>query len=104
MNGPNKQECYIILGWKGSSGANTLAFWSHLYDTKKIKCCEYDSWSLFCSSSFKSIFFLLFFARKEKVWIIKSAKNNIDVVSAATSKKQIKSSRALEEWMKQDKV
>ncbi len=30
MNGPNKLECYIILGWK-----NTLAYWT-LKVTKKM--------------------------------------------------------------------
>jgi hypothetical protein len=27
MNGSNKLECYIPLGWKGLPGTNTLAYW-----------------------------------------------------------------------------
>ncbi len=30
MNGPNKLECYITLGWTGLPGTNTLAYWAHL--------------------------------------------------------------------------
>ncbi len=29
MNEPNKLECYILVGWKGLTGLNTLAYLSH---------------------------------------------------------------------------
>ncbi len=29
MNGPNKLECYITIGWKGLAVTNTLAYWVH---------------------------------------------------------------------------
>jgi len=41
MNGPNKLECYITLGWKGLPGANTLAYWTLTLVTKKMNCCDY---------------------------------------------------------------
>jgi len=33
MNGPNKLDCYITLGWKGP-WTNTLAYWAHSYIDK----------------------------------------------------------------------
>ncbi len=47
MNRPNKLECYITLSWKGFSGTSALAYWTHLYLTKKIKCCEFVPRSLY---------------------------------------------------------
>jgi len=32
----------IRLGWKYLSGTNILAYWAHLFDVKKIKCCDYN--------------------------------------------------------------
>jgi hypothetical protein len=43
INGPNKQECYIILGLKGLQVTNSQVYWAHSYDTNKIKSCDYDS-------------------------------------------------------------
>jgi hypothetical protein len=43
MNRAFKVECYITLGWKGLSGANTLAYWAHPKVTKKMECCEYST-------------------------------------------------------------
>ena len=40
MNGPNKLECYITLGWKGLPGKRSLAFW-----TISISCKEFSSCS-----------------------------------------------------------
>jgi hypothetical protein len=31
MNGPNKLECYITLGWKGLLGINTIAYWAQFF-------------------------------------------------------------------------
>ncbi len=36
-------ECYIVQGWKGYPGENTLAFWAYMSVMRKTKCCEYDS-------------------------------------------------------------
>ncbi len=30
MNGLNKLECYIAIGWKGLQRSNTLAYWANL--------------------------------------------------------------------------
>jgi hypothetical protein len=35
MNGPNKLECYITLGWTSMPGTNTLGYIIHLYVTKE---------------------------------------------------------------------
>ncbi len=37
----NKLDCYITLGWKDLTVANTLAYWAYLKGIKKMKCCEY---------------------------------------------------------------
>ncbi len=37
--GPNKLECYILLGFFKEK--NTVAYWAHSWVAKKIKCCEY---------------------------------------------------------------
>ncbi len=36
--GPNKLECYILLGQKSLPGTNTQPYKAHKYVTKKIKC------------------------------------------------------------------
>jgi hypothetical protein len=43
MNGPNKLDCYITLGFKGLPGINTQAFWVYSLVTIKMKGSEYDS-------------------------------------------------------------
>ncbi len=35
MNGSNKIQCYIILGWKDFPWTNTLAYWEHFQAKKK---------------------------------------------------------------------
>ncbi len=30
INGPNKLDCFITLGFKGLPGTNTVAYWAHL--------------------------------------------------------------------------
>ncbi len=47
MNETNKLHCYITIDWIGMPGTNTLAYWAHLKDTKKMKCCDYGprKWS-----------------------------------------------------------
>ncbi len=51
-NGSNKLECYILLGRKVLLVTNTLAYLSHLYVTKNMKCCEYSSRDHIHNSSF----------------------------------------------------
>jgi hypothetical protein len=51
INGHNKLELQITLGWKNMSGINALAYWSHLYVSKRISC-EYDSWEGIHNTSF----------------------------------------------------
>jgi hypothetical protein len=38
---PIKVECYIKLSMKDLLLMNTLAYWTHLYAMKKMKCCGY---------------------------------------------------------------
>jgi hypothetical protein len=45
MNGPNKLESYITFDWKSLQWTNTLAYWDQLKVMKKMKCCDYNSWS-----------------------------------------------------------
>ncbi len=52
MNGHNKRDCYISLGWKGFPLTNTLANWEHSQVTKKMKCCEYGPWYHIHNTSF----------------------------------------------------
>jgi hypothetical protein len=40
MNGKNKLEHYITIGWKGLPVSNALVYFAHSSITKKIKCCE----------------------------------------------------------------
>ncbi len=42
INGPNKLEFFIKLGWKGLPVINTLAYWAHLEVMNKMKSCEYN--------------------------------------------------------------
>ncbi len=53
--GPNKQECYITLSWKGQTWTNTLAYWAHSKIKKKMECCKYDSRDLHYISFFGRI-------------------------------------------------
>ncbi len=41
---PNKLQCYITLELKGFPVTNTLAYLTHSYVMKKMKCCEYSPW------------------------------------------------------------
>jgi hypothetical protein len=40
MNGPNKLDHYITLGWKGLPGTITLAYWIH--SILESKCSVVD--------------------------------------------------------------
>jgi len=70
-NGSNKLECYITLGCKGLTGANTLVYLAQSYVTNKLECCEGGPRSLSLSFnallclSFSSIFFNLSVVRKK---------------------------------------
>jgi hypothetical protein len=44
MNGPNKLESSLLVNLSGLVWFNALAYWAHMYVTKKMKCCEYDTW------------------------------------------------------------
>jgi hypothetical protein len=52
MNGPDKLECYITLGWKGLPGMNTLGCRAHLQVMKKMKSCEYGLGVIFTTFHF----------------------------------------------------
>jgi hypothetical protein len=54
MNGPNKLECYITLGWKGLHRTNTLAYSTYLPVTKETKTSEYGSFGRIQKFSFSS--------------------------------------------------
>ncbi len=41
----NKLECITTLCWKGLPVTNTLAYRDHLKITKKMNCCEYQTWA-----------------------------------------------------------
>ena len=45
INGPNKLDCCITLGYKSLSG-QIIQHWSHSYVMKKMMRFEYGSWSL----------------------------------------------------------
>jgi len=56
MNWPNKQECYITLGWRGTTGQILFLIGpfckSHrelsvVNMAQRIKCCEYGPKGLF---------------------------------------------------------
>jgi len=34
---------YIALRWKSLPITNTLAYWTHSYAMKKLKCCEHNT-------------------------------------------------------------
>ncbi len=53
-NGPNKPEWFTTLCWKGLPGTNNLAYWAHSKVMKKMKCCEYGTWSCIHNASFSS--------------------------------------------------
>jgi hypothetical protein len=45
MNEPNKLECHFALGWKGSQGTNTPAYWVNSYVNLVSggDCCSFPS-------------------------------------------------------------
>jgi hypothetical protein len=46
MQGLKKLECYITLSLNGMSNTNTLAYWVHSQNIKKMNCCEYGPWCI----------------------------------------------------------
>ncbi len=43
----NNLECYNTQSTTGSSGTNTLAYWTHSLVMKEMKCCKNGSCGLF---------------------------------------------------------
>jgi ABC-type lipoprotein release transport system permease subunit len=61
MNGPNKLECYITLGWKGLLGTNALAYWARLNVKNYLKGFHNMSFSsLFTNGPKKAEFYIAF--------------------------------------------
>jgi hypothetical protein len=41
-----------MLGWKGLSGTNTLAFWAPFVSYKENNCCEYSPSAIYITLQF----------------------------------------------------